>query len=417
MRQSLFYILSAFAVFATSCSKKTIYNKVANVEEVKQNASRSVDKKEVCYCLENEHYLPREELAVLQDMKYVNSLFIFPNSSDLKNNWHGQESVKYAQEIIKQANHKLTLQRQMALPVGNNTPVYTIPWRYKLLEDKSQKSGYAVFDVVDDDLYYYISKGKYRNNSDMEIINKYGRPDVQALNVFAMPHHLDSVASPSYKPSSVGIALGNTIKIGGVRQHEIKNAWKMATLFNHEVGHVLGLRHSWYKNDGCDDTPPHPNCYSSKPDGDCAGVVSNNMMDYNKSQTALTPCQVSIATRYLHHPTSKARGLLLKDWCTYDTSKSLIVTDSVHINRYVDLKGDIVVKAGGHLKISCTVNMPAGSEIIVHPTGTLVLNGCTIRNDCGDTWSGIKLITKGKQTAALEQLGEIVLDDVAGAKY
>lgn len=404
-------------ILAASCSKKTTYNRIADVEQVKAIAGRSAEKEDRCNCLENEHYLPREELAVLQDIKYVNSLYVFPNSSDLKNNWRGKESVKYAQEITKQANHKLTLQRKMALPIDNETPVYPIPWRYRLLEDNDQASGYAVYDVIDDDLYFFVSKGKYRNNSDKQIINKYGHPDAPALNVFAMPHHPDSVASPGYKALAVGIALGNSVKIGGVRQHEIRDAWKMATLFNHEVGHIMGLRHSWYKNDGCDDTPAHPNCYSSKPSGDCAGVISNNMMDYNKSQTALTPCQISIATKYLHNPKSKARALLLKDWCTYDKSKSLIVADSLHLDRFADLKGDIVVKSGAHLKISCTVHMPKGAKIIVHPTATIVLNGCTIKNDCGETWGGIELITEGKQTPIVEQLGEVVLEDVAGAKY
>ena len=60
----------------------------------------------------------------------------------------------------------------------------------------------------------------------------------------------------------------------------------------HELGHSLGLLHTWNQDDGCDDTPRNAGCW-----GD---TCSNNMMDYNASQSALTACQLGIIHYYLY---------------------------------------------------------------------------------------------------------------------
>jgi hypothetical protein len=58
----------------------------------------------------------------------------------------------------------------------------------------------------------------------------------------------------------------------------------------HELGHCMGLQHSWIADDECDDTPPNPNCWD---ENQCQGIPSNNMMDYNNSESALTQCQIN----------------------------------------------------------------------------------------------------------------------------
>jgi len=277
---------------------------------------------------------------------------------------------------------------------------------------QTTNSGLAIYEVTDDDLYYYITRGRNRNNYNKDVINTYSRDRESALNIFAMPHHPDSIASPTYNPSRVGISLGTALKISGITQGPKEDVWKMAPLYNHEIGHTLGLRHSWYKNDGCDDTPPNPNCYSSKGDGKCKGPTSNNMMDYNHSQRALTPCQIGVASKYLHNPRSKVRPLVVKDWCKLDLTKSLIVKRDLHLDRHADLKGDIIVKSGATLRLSCIINMPRDSKIIVEAGATLELNGCRIQNDCGDSWYGIELLESGSKKATLATLGNPELKDV-----
>jgi len=137
------------------------------------------------------------------------------------------------------------------------------------------------------------------------------------------------------------------------------------------------------------------------------------MMDYNRIQAALTPCQVGIATYNLHSERSTIRKLLVKDWCDIDHSKPLLVTDSLHIDRAVDLKGNIIVSAGAVLKISCRVHMPASAKIMVAAGGKLILNGCKLHNDCGEQWGGIELIHKGNKKAVLESYGRVTISDTA----
>lgn len=93
-----------------------------------------------------------------------------------------------------------------------------------------------------------------------------------------------------------------------------------ATLIAHEIGHNLGLRHTWNQNDRCDDTPMNPyhrdrsatsfQCWAlNEPaNGKCDEIekCSNNMMDYNAYQNALTECQVA----QIHYNIYRNRGNL-----------------------------------------------------------------------------------------------------------
>jgi len=400
-------------LFGLSCSKKVVYNKIKSEEDLNEIVSRSSDRKEACDCLKTSSYEPREEWNVIEDPKVINLVFHFPNTTNFKNNFIGQDAFDYAKSLTKHSNIKLGKNKKMRLPAGNNTPIYNIPWRYKQLEVSNSPNGKAVYSFADDELCFFVNKGKNRNNYDKKIIKKHQRHEDRAINVFAMPHHPDSVASVTYRPSKAGIALGTAVKISGILQHDVKKMWQIAPLYNHEIGHVVGLRHSWYKNDGCDDTPPNNNCYSATKEGKCVGPTSNNMMDYNNMQMALTPCQIGIATKYMHNIKAKVRPMLEKDWCDYNPEKTLIISqDSIHFNRHADLKGDIIVKRGSKLKISCRVHMPRRGKIIVEPGATLILNGCRIHNDCGESWGGIELQKEGSNEATLIQQGEVVLENL-----
>jgi len=56
------------------------------------------------------------------------------------------------------------------------------------------------------------------------------------------------------------------------------------------------------------------------------------------------------------------------------------------------------------------VHMPKGGKIIVNPGATLILNGCKIHNDCGETWGGIEVLSKGKKTGKIEYLGKVIIE-------
>ena len=61
----------------------------------------------------------------------------------------------------------------------------------------------------------------------------------------------------------------------------------MASIINHEVGHLLGLTHPFQGSSNCSDTPINS-----------TSNAGNNLMDYGQ-QIALTPCQIAIAQNTL----------------------------------------------------------------------------------------------------------------------
>lgn len=406
------FILCAIGVsFLLSGCKTT--EQLLQTEQSFQTFALQELPKEKCNCEDLNHYRPDPRYPQLNPWRTLRVSVHFTNRSDRSQNHSGKDAILYATGLINDANSRMGKNEKMRLPHGNHTPVYDPRIRYELAEDPSTPSGYAIYEDIDDDLYYFINKGKNRNNYKRKVIKTYAKDDDKVLNIFAMPHHPDSLASPNYRGGLAGIALGTSVKVGGSNEHGAHEAWRMGTNLNHEIGHVLGLRHSWIKNDYCDDTPRHDNCWDEF-GPNCKGKTSNNMMDYNNVQMAITPCQIGIMHRSLSVKGKDTRGLLYEDYCFYDEDETLVVKDELHIDRELDMYGDIIVKKKGYLTLSCRLHMPAGASIIVKPGGTLELNGATIHNDCGEQWEGIKLIKKGKKEGQLIIRSESIIRDVNG---
>lgn len=401
-----------FAIITSSCSKKLKTVTLSAPIEVDEIAVVRSDKKEKCNCEDPNAYIPDDRYPEYQDLKYVQVNFHFPNTSNKKYNWVGEEAVSFAQKLINSCNYQLINNIKMNLPEGNDTPVYDAGYRIRLADDSSTPSGKAVYEDVDDENWYYIKKGKGKNNYSKTIIKKFAINEDSLLNFFAMAYPPDSLKVKGFSSGRAGIALGTSLKIAGVRKHPLKEVWKFASVSNHEIGHVFGLRHSWYKNDGCDDTPAHPNCWEKSEKGECAGVISNNMMDYNNIQRALSPCQIGIVSKTMHKENAKARGLVKKDWCEYNPEKTLVVRKDLELNRAVDMKGDIILEENVTLRLSCRTHMPAGAKIIVKPGAKLILNGAKIHNDCGETWGGFDVQSKGNKQGTIEYFGNVKIEDL-----
>ncbi len=402
-------ILLFCCVMMMSCSKKLKTWHYSAESEIYEAATRE-NKRIKCDCSDPNNYAPDYRFPQFEDIKYVRINFHYPNASNRKYNFTGEEAVAYSKGLLKSGNSKFKKNKKMNLPEGNTTPVYDTRIELLLQKDSSTASGYAVYEDIDDENWYFIKKGRNKNNYNRTIVKKFAKNEESVLNIFAMAYPPDSLEVEGFSSGRAGIALGNSLKIAGIRKYGVNGAWRFSALMNHEVGHIFGLRHSWYKNDGCEDTPPNPNCWSSKKEGPCAGVISNNMMDYNNQQIAITPCQIGMMKRTMHRESSKARKLLVKDWCEYDPSKNLVISEDVELDRAVDMKGDIIIEEGKSLRLSCRVHMPKGGKIIVNPGATLILNGCKLHNDCGEQWGGIEVLSKGDNTGKIEYLGKVTIE-------
>ena len=412
--KNLFWLLLSFLILSIlSCGSKTKSLFYMAPEAIEEAAAMRSEKSEKCDCSDPNNYAPDERFPQFEDVKYVKVNFHYPNASTKDKNFTGEDAITYSKSLIESANGKLKRNKKMNLPEGNNTPVYDAKYQYILQEDPTTASGLAIYEDVDDENWYFIKKGKNKNNYSKTIIKKFARDPENVLNIFAMAYPPDSIGKEGFSSGRAGIALGTSLKIAGMQKHGVPGAWRFAALMNHEIGHIFGLRHSWYRNDGCDDTPPNPNCWSSKEEGPCAGLTSNNMMDYNNQQIAITPCQIGIVKKNIHRETSKARKLIVKDWCDYDATKNLVINEDIQLDRAIDMKGDIIIAEGGSLRLSCRVHMPKGGKIIVHSDATLILNGCKIHNDCGEQWGGIEVITKGDKTGKIEYLGKVKLENLS----
>lgn len=344
-------------------------------------------------------------------MKYIRVNVHFMNSADSSQNLYGEEAYKYAKALIYYSNLPLEKNDKMFLPVGNTNPALPIQYRYVLYNQPHIEGDNGVYCHFDDELYFFVRVGKDRNLGDRKVIDKYNVGEDTILNVFIMPHHPDSVASPTYSPDRTGIALGNSVKIAGLTESK-EPVWVFKGLVNHEIGHVLGLSHTWRYNDGCDDTPNNPNCWNITKNAPCDTEASNNVMDYNSRQSAWSPCQIGRVHRHLSDERNRARRVLIPNWCTLHDDQHIVITDTVYWRGEKDLEGHLTIESGGFLEISCRISIPENGKITVKPGGTLILNDCRLHNSCGKIWEGIEIQKLGKKMGAVVSKGEVKFENM-----
>lgn len=157
------------------------------------------------------------------------------------------------------------------------------------------------------------------------------------------------------KIASRGIASGApdkrwTVLFNYHNQYKRKNKYWPASLISHEIGHNLGLSHTWNRNDGCDDTPrKSAQCWAlNEPRSKACDEISecsNNLMDYNAWQNALTECQLA----KIHYNINQNRGNL----------RDIVHWDYEHIRIECDtIIAPAVIKDNGTIRMQCEAGRP-----------------------------------------------------------
>ena len=382
MQSRLLCILIPF-VLLSACKTKVESVVVSSTEQLESRKREGLHN-----CNAHMNYVP-DSLTTLKQLKL---LVHFMDDSTGTRNFELEEGKRFMRALIKNANNRLIENHKMNLPEGNDTPNLNPMYQYVVATGVTGEEDDGYYKHMDNDLYFFVNKGKHKNNYNRDVIKKYAIQSDSFINVFMMPHHPDSVASDGYKAHRTGIALGTSLKMAGSLQH--KNApWESATLLNHEIGHILGLSHAWLRHDRCDDTPEHPNCWGTTEEPPCDGLASNNLMDYNASQMAITPCQLAIIHKGFNKVGHKNRKLVTRDWCTLDKTRTIEIDDVVHWYGSKDIVNNININEGAELHIYCRVSLPAQGSIILQPGAKLVLHDAHLHNDCGMEWNGIEMLS------------------------
>ncbi len=309
------------------------------------------------------------------------------NSRDSSRNFNQAEARNYMHALLDSANVQLDTNWRNWRS-AENTPILRKGYRYVLTPQPNASGDDGIYFHYDDTLYYFISQGKDQNNYNRKVVDKYSIGKDSIINIFMMVHQPDSAKSKTYRASSQGIALGTALKIAGY--YELKWAPQhFAPSLNHEIGHILSLAHAWTE-DGCPDTPNHPNkCWQWTTEGPCNTMATDNMMDYNAYQIALTPCQLGKIHSVFADQKSPIRKCLIPVWCTRNPNYDVTIRDSMVWNSAHDLSGNLTIAKGGSLRLSCRLSMPQGSRITVAPGGKLWIDGVRLHNSCGLEWDGI----------------------------
>ena len=161
----------------------------------------------------------------------------------------------------------------MALPIGNNTPVLPLNYRYVLYPNPNEPGDSGV-KVIYDTLLAWATNSIFGQNGlyDGRLYNKYGIQKDSVLNIFMLEINPDSLRSPGFKMGGDGVGftqwlklVGNFNKLPELRMESdgtehYYGTNGMSGVLNHEIGHSLGLKHSW-SGDDCPDTPDNPNCW------------------------------------------------------------------------------------------------------------------------------------------------------------
>lgn len=209
---------------------------------------------------------------------------------------------------------------------------------------------------------------------------KYHQDDKSAIHIYFVQNN-----SECYQ---IGFGEANGLNSNALRMvMPITRDPSFATdVLIHELGHCLGLAHTWSNQGKINDIYKPDNNSGWDPCNN--STISNNIMGYNNCRNYLSPLQIAYIRQQLNSRSSIMDKVVETRQSTGNDvviSKSDVVWDKREI-----IGGNLIIEPKASLTIKCLVHFSPQAKIIIKPGGKLIVDGGILTNVYGQEWLGIE---------------------------